>query len=208
MSAIAKWWYRVSGQAERDEAAAIQATANRYSDTTLSLMPEILRLIEQVGIERVPTGNCDSECTPIRWPSLTGRTWRNVAGDNNCWGESGIQLCHAQERAANAFDFAESAINYAERANVELNRLYCESDNLRYASNSADAARELALAAHRNLLAGQAAYAEHVRTRDAELAPADVDLPPLDLPAPAPVPVEQPILVADWPMRQRKEAQP
>ena len=211
---LQQWWYRVSGQQQRDEIAAVRAMANRYSDAALSLMPEILRLVEQVGIERSAawaTINETYQCTPTRWDSLTGHQWRTL-GAHNYWGQSGNELRHAQDHAAHAHDYAESAISYADRALATINRLDCQGHNLRYATDCAKAARDMALDAHRHLLEGQAAYGRYERLRAAELAPADDDLPPLDLPAPAPVavPVEQPIAVPDWPVpvRQRKEAQP
>ena len=66
---LQQWWYRVSGQQQRGEIAAIRAMANRYSDAALSLMPEILRLVELVGIERDTawaTINETYQCTPAR----------------------------------------------------------------------------------------------------------------------------------------------
>ena len=83
-----------------------------------------------------------------------------------------------------------------------ITRLDCQDHDLRYAEDCAKSARDMALAAHRNQLDAQAAYGQYERLRAAELAPADDDLPPLDLPAPVAVPVEQPIAVPDWPVRQ------
>ena len=209
---LQQWWYRVSGQQQRDEIAAVRAMANRYSDAALSLMPEILRLVEQVGIERSAawaTINETYQCTPTRWDSLTGHQWRTL-GAHNYWGQSGNELCHAQDHAAHAYDYAESAVSYADRAIAMITRLDCQSHELRYAVDCAKSARDMALAAHRHMLQGQAAYGQYERLLAAELAVADDDLPPLDLPAPVvvPVPEEQPIAVPNWPVRQRKEAQP
>jgi hypothetical protein len=209
---LQQWWYRVSGQQQRDEIAAVRSMANRYSDAALSLMPEILRLVEQVGIERSAawaTIDGTFQCTPTRWDSLTGHQWRTL-GTHNYWGQSGNELHHAQDHAAHAHDFAEAAVSYADRALSMITRLDCQSHNLRYATDCAKSACDMAMAAHRHMLQGQAAYAQYERLRAAELAPSPLDLPaPVAVqPAPVAVPVEQPILVADWPMPQRKEAQP
>ena len=203
---LQQWWYRVSGQQQRDEIAAIRATANRYSDAALSLMPEILRLVEQVGIERSAawaTINETYQCTPARWDSLTGRQWRTL-GTNNYWGQSGNELRHAQDHAAHAYDFSESAVSYADRALTMLARLDCQGHDLRYATDCADAARDMALAAHRHMLQGQAAYGQHERLRNAvqPIAQPARPRPVVQQPAPVAVPVEQPIAVPDWPVRQ------
>ena len=184
MSVIGKWWYRVSGQQQRDEIAAIRSMANRYGDAALSLVPEIVHLTQQVGIERRPAWgeSTADQCTPTRWASLTGFQWRTMSGRNDGWSDS--QLTNAQEHAGKAFDYAESAISYADQALAMLTRLDCQPEYMRHADNSADAAREMALAAHRHMLQGQAAYGQHERLHAAELASA---------PPPVPVSVEQPI---------------
>ena len=51
---IAKWWYRVSGQQQRDEVAAIRSMAYRFGQTAATLLPEINALTALVGIERLP----------------------------------------------------------------------------------------------------------------------------------------------------------
>ncbi len=195
---IAQWWYRVSGQQQRDEIASIRGMAQRFGAAAATLLPEITALTAQVGIERVPgwDESTADQCTPTRWRSLTGR--------QSYWTPSGTQLGRAQNHATHACDFAEGAIRNADKALAMLDRLALDPTELCYAHSNADFARDLAVGAHTHLIQGLVAYDEYARLRDAEsaaeLAPAD--LSDLDLPAPAPV--EQPIPAPDWPVRQRK----
>lgn len=201
---LQQWWYRVSGQQQRGEIAAIRAMANRYSDAALSLMPEILRLVELVGIERNTawaTINETYQCTPTRWDSLTGHQWRTL-GAHNYWGQSGNELRHAQDHAAHAYDFSESAVSYADRAIAMITRLDCQSHELRYAVDCAKSARDMALDAHRHLLEGQAAYGQYERLLAAESKFDELPMPAHPRPVVQPAPVEQPIAVSDWPVRQ------
>jgi len=210
---LATWWYRVSGQAERDEVAAIRSMAYRFGQTAATLLPEINALTALVGIERLPDPppyleptpdyEAADKCTASRWESLTGSRWRNTMPVTG-WRPSAQALCRAQDHASRAADFAAAAVRAAEHAHAMLDRLHRDACDVRLARSDAQSARDLIVWAHTHMVQAHAAYAEHVRLLAGELAPAGMD----DMDAPEPEPVEQPIAVPDWPVRQRQEVQP
>lgn len=210
---LAKWWHRVSGQAERDEIAAIRGMSYRFGQTAANLLPEINDLTVRVGIERVPDPpshltptpdyNAADKCTATRWESLTGSRWRNTVAVTGGW-HSTRALCIAQDHASSAADFAAAAVRAAEHAAAILDRLHCDACALRLARGDAESARDLAVWAHHHMLDALTAYDKYERLLADELAPADLSDLDLDLPAP----VEQPIPVPDWPVRQRRAVRP
>ena len=210
---LATWWYRVSGQAERDEVAAIRSMAYRFGQTAATLLPEINALTALVGIERLPDPppyleptpdyEAADKCTASRWESLTGSRWRNTMPVTG-WRPSAQALYRAQDHASRAADFAAAAVRAAEHAAAMLDRLHCDACALRLARGDAESARDLVVRAHHHMLDALTAYDKYERLLADELAPADLSDLDLDLPAP----VEQPIPVPDWPVRQRRAVRP